>query len=244
MTPAQLAVAAAIERAAQSDQSNMRGARTPFMGPGDHQCLVAESDVEIKGTGQIVVWLKSVVTASDREQRLPLKVAARYDLTSHARFEDTPSDADMFAAFLMAATGCPNDGRLSDGQSNPKSQLRELIRDIVETKSRENILRGFAYSASGRYAKKENPKYALASDGRKYEVTGRAADGSPILNRDKSQFVYLSFSCAEQSDEEVAAARTWLDEHFPAETRAAAPTPVAPPPAPPNGPVPFRLPGR
>lgn len=240
-TPAELAIASAIARASHSDQSRIRGASTPFVGPGDHSALVAEVDVDEKSTGQIVVWVKSVLTGSDRET-VPMKVAARYDLTSMPRFADSASDADMFAAWLMALTGCPNDGRLPDGQSNPDSKLAALITSVVSTRRADNILRGLAYRVSGRYAKKESPKFGVASDGRQYEIVGRNADGSPVFNREKQRYVYLSFSSIETTDAEVANARKWLDEHFPIAARTAA-APVAPAPA--DAQVPpakFRLP--
>jgi len=246
-TPAELAVQAAIARATQSDQSHMRSVRTPFVGPGNHQLLVAETEASLSDKGEFIVWVKSVITSSDREVA-PLKIAARYNLSAPARFDKSASDADMFAAFLMAVTGAPNDGRLPDGTSNENSVLGKLITDLVTTRSKDNMLRGMAYAISATYAKRENPKYALASDGRKYEVTGRDASGNPILNRDKQQYVYVAFAGVEQSDAEVAAGRAWLDERFPVEVRQAPPAAAgsAPPPpeAPPQpaGPAKFRLP--
>lgn len=203
----------ALLRATNSDQSRIRGTRVPFIGPGQHQALVESLDVQTKD-GKTVVWVRSVLTDSDREA-CPKLVTSYYDLTSPAKFAESPSGADMFTALIRAVTGAPDDGRLADGRSNPDSELAATLRAVLLDRVGENILRGMAYAVSGAYAKKESTKYALADNGRQYEITGRGPDGALILNRDKERFVYISVSPVEQSDAEVAAARKWLDESFP-----------------------------
>ena len=209
LTPAQLAAQAAVQaailRASSADQSKIRGARTPFFGPGDHVALVSATDVQIQD-GTTRVWVRSVITGSDRDIKLPLEVVTLYDLTAPARYTGSPSGAALFAS-LLVALGC----------ENTQPALAKLMGDVLVERRKDQILRGLAYRMSCSYARKESKEHAVGADGRQYRIAGHTADGKAVLDYAKERFVYLSPSPLdeEQTDAQVAESRKWLDEHFP-----------------------------
>lgn len=224
-------IAAALARAQHADASTVAGVRTPFPAPGRHETLIASIDVDASKDGKCAVWVQLVITASNTEPA-PKLVTQYFDLLRPAAFPGSPTAAALFKALIMAATGASTDVEAQ--------KAVELALDLDQMAAQP--LRGFGLVADGRYAKKPSKDHAVdPKTGRQYAIVAMAPSG-PVLDTAKERYVYWSYEGAEQSEDEVAQARAWLDEHFPIPTTTTTAEPAPPPAAPaPGG---FRLPGR
>lgn len=210
MDARELAIRSAINSVQMADPSRAQQQRDPLMPPGNHEGLVVEvhPDIALPEGGREYnrrVFLRTVILTSDNP-KIPesgLVVLTMFDLARIPRFAKQASDADRFALCIQRLTDCN------------ASQLGEITEQIL-LKPQDQMLRGMSFSCRASFGK--------AKPGISYrEVAYGAQEYTEVIGektQTKQRWVDVDWSLGEeQSPEQLAGARAWLDENFPIRQR-------------------------